>query len=628
MGHLGILFTVILFVSSWDHLLGTPHRSLCKDGSDEQECADSICKGGEFSCGSGHCISVQFLCDGEENCDDGSDETLCQNCTYGVFPCGLSRVCLDKHQLCDGTADCEDGRDEDPRVCGSLNSECAASEFQCDDGQCIRHVYKCDNTADCSDGSDEENCDVNECLVNNGGCPYMCVDEPQGFHCECPNNTRLVGDNHCEEINHCLEADVCDQLCFYTTGHLTCSCQEEYMMRSAAGECTAKGNAAQLFITDIEGVHRTNITGSMYTKLKSLSGRRHMTLLACNNTLYWAQQGLMSIYRFPVDGKPQDAQLVLEASSPISGLAVDWIHGLLYWPSADAGSIQVSLLDGSVQQYLLTGLDKPCAVAVDPTQGVLFWAECGKNPKIVKSSLDGRSRKTLVSTLIHRPVALSLDMPRQLLYWVDQGLRRISRVNLEGHHRKTVVESNGFLDQPSGLSLFEGFVYWSDELTHSTCRASKHNGRHFQVVLKNITSPGSVIISHSALQPNREAACREVSCQYECAVSVVAQALNISCTPENGQNRLQGLPASTRTVPLAALSDSTFAGLLSLTMLLIAALLGMFVWWCREEVWPRRQFDQSLSLKESRDPLILESNVDTTKCPTKETLFKLDLDGK
>lgn len=624
MGHLGVLLIVILFVPSWDHILGIPHHSLCKDVSDEQDCADFICESGEFSCSSGQCISVKFLCDGEDNCDDGSDETICQNCTSGVFPCSSSKVCLERYQLCDGTPDCEDARDEDPHVCGSLTSVCAASEFQCDDGQCIRHTYKCDNTQDCRDGSDEENCDVNECLVNNGGCPYLCVDEPQGFHCECPNNTKPVGD-HCEEMNSCLEADVCDQLCFYTNNRLTCRCQKDYVIRSAAGECAAKGNAAQLLFTISEGLYRINIDGSMHKKLKSFHGGA-LTVLASNNTLYWTERGLTSVYRFPVDEGPHDAQLVLKATSPVSGLAVDWIHGLLFWPSADAGSIYVSFVDSSQQRHLLTGLDKPCAVAVDPTQGLLFWAECGNHPKIVKSSLDGRHRKTIVKSLIDNPVALALDMPRQLLYWVDQGRRKISRVNLDGHHRKTVVESNGFLDQPVGLALFEGFVYWSDEVTRSICRANKHNGRQFEVMLKNITSPGSLVISHPALQPRREAVCREVSCQYECSVS--APALNISCSPESGQNTSQGFPAISRTVPVSALSDSTFAGLLALTLFLIVVLLGMFAWWCREEITPLRVFDQGFSLKESRDPLIMNVTSESPQCPTKETLFKLDLDSK
>lgn len=588
MEHLAALFFVFFFVHPWDHVLG-----------------DSLCKAGEFTCGSGVCISMRFLCNGVDDCGDRTDEA--------------------PHQLCDGRVDCKGGRDEAQYLCGPPTSKCAASEFQCGDGHCIRHTWRCDNTMDCSDGSDEENCDLNECLVNNGGCPHVCVDEPQGFHCECPNNTKLVGDSHCEEINQCLEADVCDQLCLYTNGHLTCSCQEAYLMSSTTGECRAKGNPAQLFFTDCKGVQTTNISGFKYKEWEShLQGRGYMAALSFNHTLYWAQQGHSSIYRLSVDGKPQDAELFLTSASSVSGLAVDWIHQLMYWPSVDAGSINVGLLDGSAQHQLLTGLDKPCAMTVDPLQGLVFWAECGNYPKIKSSSLDGLIRKTLVATLIHQPVALSLDMPRLLLYWVDQGLRSISRVTLEGHHRKTVVESNGYLDRPFGLVVFEGFVYWSDEGTHSICRANKHDGSQFQVLLKNITSPGGVFIFHPALQPNTTCGQNEMVCQYDCALRLMSKTFNISCArSENRQNGSEGFPVISRTVPASASSDSTFAGLLAVTIFLSFLLMGLVIWWCREEGRLPKGFTvQSFSLKESRDPLILDASVD----PTKETRLKLDLD--
>lgn len=38
---------------------------------------------------------------------------------------------------------------------------------------------------------------------------------------------------------------------------------------------------------------------------------------------------------------------------------------------------------------------------------------------------------------------------------MDQGAKTISRVSFEGRHRKTVVESNGYLDQLFGLAVFE-----------------------------------------------------------------------------------------------------------------------------------------------------------------------------
>lgn len=36
--------------------------------------------------------------------------------------------------------------------------KCQRDEFRCDDGQCIREVYRCDSIRDCLDGSDEKSC--------------------------------------------------------------------------------------------------------------------------------------------------------------------------------------------------------------------------------------------------------------------------------------------------------------------------------------------------------------------------------------------------------------------------------------------------------------------------------------
>lgn len=64
--------------------------------------------------------------------------------------------------------------------------------------------------------------------------------------------------------------------------------------------------------------------------------------------------------------KNGDSLPVLRVQGPVSGLAVDWIHRLLYWTSMGSGSVHVGLLDGSVQRALVTGLLTPSAVAVDP----------------------------------------------------------------------------------------------------------------------------------------------------------------------------------------------------------------------------------------------------------------------
>ncbi|KAF7646904.1 hypothetical protein LDENG_00180760, partial [Lucifuga dentata] len=195
---------------------------------------------------------------------------------------------------------------------------------------------------------------------------------------------------------------------------------------------------------------------------------------------------------------------------------------------------------------------------------LLFWAEAGSSPKIERANLDGQNRTALVISSIRKPVTLTLDMPRQLLYWADQGMRTISRITLEGRHRKTVVESNGYLDRPFGLAVFEGFVYWSEDITRSICRASKHNGRHVQLLLKNVTSPGGVVIVHPLLQPNGHAVCGRTGlmCPHECVFDLQSERPHFSCTAP--QNSLPDTPVISRTVPASALSDPTFAGILSL----------------------------------------------------------------
>ncbi|XP_034387287.1 low-density lipoprotein receptor 2-like [Cyclopterus lumpus] len=639
MGHLRGLF-LLLTPLSWCHIWGAAVRSLpachqqlefrcsdglciprpsvcdghadCEDGSDEHRCGHLLCKKDEFACRSRRCIAPRFRCNGVDDCGDWSDEASCQNCTApDSFFCGPSDICLPRNKLCDGRTDCRDGRDEARQLCSLSRPRpqtaptCTASEFQCGDGQCIRQTWRCDHSPDCSDGSDEDNCDQNECLVNNGGCSHRCVDQPLGFHCDCPNNMRLVGDSQCEEVDKCLESDVCDQLCVHTNSSLTCDCIKDYQMNPTTRECKAKGDEAQLVFTSSKGIRWISIPDSEHREpALHLLGPGPVAALAFSRTLYWARQG--SVYRVSMDGKREDSVLVLTFQGSASGLAVDWIHQLLYWTSMESGSVNVGLLDGSAQRRLITGLEKPSAVALDPLQGLVFWAQCGSAPMIERASLDGRDRMPLVISSLRQPVALSLDMPRQLLYWVDQGMRSISRVNLEGRHRKTVVESNGYLDRPFGLAVFEGFVYWSEEVTRSICRASKHNGVNLQVLLSNITSPGGVVVIQPVLQPKGPSECGQTgtACVHRCVVDLLTESLEFSCSP----------------------SDATFAGILSLIVFLSVLLVGMALWRWRVEFRPFKSLnEQSFSLKESQDPLIIQGpHMGPNACLVKETLLKLD----
>eukprot|EP00063_Salmo_salar_P027465 XP_014002300.1 PREDICTED: basement membrane-specific heparan sulfate proteoglycan core protein isoform X17 [Salmo salar] len=119
------------------------------------------CKVDQATCQNGECVPRDYLCDGERDCSDGSDEFRCGTpspCEPNEFKCKNGRCAL-KLWRCDGDNDCEDNSDETDCPTRGPGDTCAPEQFVClSDRTCIPSSYQCDEEADCPDRSDEYGC--------------------------------------------------------------------------------------------------------------------------------------------------------------------------------------------------------------------------------------------------------------------------------------------------------------------------------------------------------------------------------------------------------------------------------------------------------------------------------------
>ncbi|KAF7489353.1 hypothetical protein SSS_07649 [Sarcoptes scabiei] len=204
----------------------------CLDGSDEQQNCTQPCSSRDFKCASGRCVPMGFKCDKDNDCGDFSDEIGCANitCSANEFTCENGR-CISMSWKCDSENDCGDGSDEGDSC---KEKTCSFFQFTCPgSGHCIPESWVCDGENDCIDQADEKNCPPIVCSRNQ----FKCADRKQclheSYHCDgmkdcqdgsdekdCPQ----LSPNQCdpEKQFQCKTSRICIPKLWYCDGNPDC----------------------------------------------------------------------------------------------------------------------------------------------------------------------------------------------------------------------------------------------------------------------------------------------------------------------------------------------------------------------------------------------------------------------
>ncbi|NXW07411.1 LRP2 protein, partial [Fregetta grallaria] len=484
----------------------------CLDGTDEPStCGEFRAAAGHWPCGWSR-DKPQSFCSARVDIRSGDLYWLAfphLSCPRTHVPCRDGTECVAQEYMCDGEKDCADGSDEDgcAQLCDTPGR--SRSSYQCGLGACLNASLVCDGRQDCADGSDEAgNCSV-PCQRS---CARLCYPSPQGPRCWCDPGYRLAEDGlSCVDIDECMERgeEACSQTCLNAPGSYSCGCLPGYLLEPDGRVCRLTGPEPVLLVAVQSELLSYGLRSGREEVLLATDKDRVVFSLdydLVERKVFWMDLATESIRWQHLDSGKKGT-LVKGVRSDC--IAVDWLGRNLYWTDGAAGQVLATRLGAAwrgIPEYIVVmdgDLDRPHSLVLQPLAGLLYWSEVGSHPRLMEATMDGSRRHVLLAQGLGWPTALALDLPTWRIFWLDEKLGNIGSARLDGTSVK--VLQLGWVRSPFAAAVCEGQLYWSERKAWSVQQVDKASGKNRTVLLKRHGQP------HGLQVPTGGASCSVVA---------------------------------------------------------------------------------------------------------------------
>lgn len=265
---------------------------------------------------------------------------------------------------------------------------------------------------------------------------------------------------------------------------------------------------------------------------------------------YFSMELLGSIHR--ISFKDHVRESVTGVGQP-QRLSVDWVTGNVYF--VDVGSLTKEIRACHLHEQRCARIlevpshDQISSMVVDAVNKYIFysttswWLFNSPASVIYKANLDGTRVHELVKKDLGYITGLAYDHNKKILYFSDQHLSQIERVDYDGNHRAMVLK-NSYTQHPTGLELFEDNLYFlTPNGRMPKCRIYGES-QSCTLFKLHAFSTEMFSIKQETKQPIVKNACDQHNCTYMCVQSEIGAI----CICEDGSKVADGMICETKQV--------------------------------------------------------------------------------